>query len=120
MTATCRLQTPATTRVARPKLHTISTKTPHATRTVGFVATVKGDLYPGGDAGRRTCVLARLLGGSVVLTWPALLMADEFAVYGGLSAKADDFMTGAIVALLIAGLLAAGWLKPLRVVLGAV
>lgn len=47
-------------------------------------------------------------------------MADELAVYGGLNAKADDFMTGGIVALLIAGVLAAGWLKPLRVVLGAV
>jgi len=49
-----------------------------------------------------------------------LLAADELPSDGWLNGKADDFVTGCIAALLIVGLLAAGWLKPLRTVLVAV
>jgi hypothetical protein len=55
-----------------------------------------------------------------VITWPALLASDELPPDGWLNGKADDLVTGSIVALLILGLLAAGWLKPLRTVLVAV
>jgi hypothetical protein len=65
-------------------------------------------------------VIARLLAGSIVVTWPALLIVDGLPSDGALNGKADDLMTGGIVAVLIVGLLAAGWLKPLRVVLVAV
>ena len=36
-------------------------------------------------------VLARLLAGSIVITWPALLLADELPSDGSLNGKADDF-----------------------------
>ena len=65
-------------------------------------------------------MLARLLAGSVVLTWPALLVVDQSPSGGVLNGKADDFLTGGVIALLIVGLLAAGWLKPRWAVLGAV
>jgi hypothetical protein len=65
-------------------------------------------------------VIARLLARSIPVTWPALLIVDGWPSGGALNGKADDFITGAIAALLIVGLLAAGWLKPLRVVLVAV
>ena len=61
----------------------------------------------------------RRLAGSVV-TWPALLVADQLPSDGVLNGKADDFLTGGISALLIVGLLAAGWLKPRWAVLVAV
>lgn len=47
------------------------------------------------------------------MTWPALLLSDELPADGLLNGKADDFVTGGLVALLIIGLLAAGWLRPL-------
>lgn len=65
-------------------------------------------------------MLARLLAGSVVVTWPALLAVDLSPTNGALNGKTDDFLTGGIVALLIVGLLAAGWLKPRWAVLVAV
>ena len=65
-------------------------------------------------------MLARLLAGSVLVTWPALLVVDQLPSDGALNGKADDFLTGGIVALLIVGLLAAGWLKPRWAVLVAV
>ena len=37
---------------------------------------------------------------------------DQSPTDGALNGKTDDFLTGGIVALLIVGLLAAGWLKP--------
>jgi hypothetical protein len=55
-----------------------------------------------------------------VITWPALLAAEGLPSDGWLNGKADDLVTGGIVALLILGLLAAGWLEPLRTVLVAV
>ncbi len=45
---------------------------------------------------------------------------DQLPSDGALNGKADDFLTGGIVALLIVGLLAAGWLKPKWAVLVAV
>ena len=63
---------------------------------------------------------ARLLAGSIVVTWPALLTIAGLPADGAMSGKVDDLVTGGIVAWLIVGLLAAGWLKPLRVVLLAV
>ena len=65
-------------------------------------------------------MLARSLAGSVVVTWPALLVADQLPSDGALNGKADDFLTGGIIALLIFGLLASGWLKPKWAVLVAV
>ena len=65
-------------------------------------------------------MLARLLAGSVVVTWPALLVVDGLPSDAPLAGKTDDFVTGGIVALLIVGLLAAGWLKPRWAVIGAV
>lgn len=52
-----------------------------------------------------------------MLTWPALHLVEELPSDGALNGKADDFLTGVVVALLLVGLLAAGWLSPLRVVL---
>lgn len=49
-----------------------------------------------------------------------MLVADQLPSDGALNGKADDFLTGGIVALLIVGLIAAGWLKPRRAVLVAV
>lgn len=45
---------------------------------------------------------------------------DQSPSDGALNGKADDFLTGGIVALLIVGLLASGWLKPRWAVLVAV
>jgi len=63
---------------------------------------------------------AKALSASVVVTWPALLLADELPADGALNGKADDLVTGVLVALVLAGLLAAGWLRPLWLVLVAV
>jgi hypothetical protein len=55
-----------------------------------------------------------------LVSWPALLAADELPQDGALNGKADDFVTGGIVTLLIVGLLAAGWLRPMWAVLVAI
>jgi hypothetical protein len=65
-------------------------------------------------------VLVKLLAASVVVTWPALLASDQLPADGALNGKADDAVTGGLVALLLVGLLAAGWLKPLLAVVSAV
>jgi hypothetical protein len=56
----------------------------------------------------------------VLITWPSLLAAEGLPSDGWLNGKFDDFVTGVVVALLFVGLLAAGWLTPLRTVLVAV
>ena len=65
-------------------------------------------------------MLARVVAGSVALTWPALLAADELPGDGALNGKFDDIVTGTLLVLLLVGLLAAGLLRPLWAVLVAV
>jgi hypothetical protein len=65
----------------------------------------------------RRLTVAGALAGSVALTWPALLLADELPRDRALNGKFDDFVTGGILAVLLAGLIAAGWLRPLWMVL---
>ena len=52
-----------------------------------------------------------------MVSWSALFAAEELPQDGALNGKADDVVTGLIVALLVVGLFAAGWLRPLWPVL---